>query len=101
MSSERDRLYCCLASEDTTTICGATVRTWKLNAGIAGLWLVMAMTQYNTSIFGDGGIAVGATLDEQFVSEFKCAEIKLSGRPSRSLVACLDSGPFLLAGSRV
>ena len=57
-----------------TTICGATVRTWKLNAGIAGLWLVMAMTQYNTSIFGDGGIAVGATLDEQFVSEFKCRD---------------------------
>ena len=42
---------------------------------LAVVWLVIAMVQYFTSIFGDDGIVVGATLDEQFVSEFKQAEM--------------------------
>jgi len=60
-----------MPSEETTIICGATVRTWTLYTGLALLWLMMAMIQYYTSICGDGGIVVGATLDEQFVSEFE------------------------------
>ena len=64
-----------MPSYETATICGATVTKWKLFTVLAVTWLVIAMMQYFTSIFGDDGIVAGATLDEQFVSEFKQAEM--------------------------